>query len=76
VASVDAAIAILAPHGARLQGVALTASGARRRAVADRLRALGVSYLCEAGRLQSPGASWRNGGVDLVELLAIRTASR
>jgi hypothetical protein len=68
VRDLDAAIAILRPHGARLQGVALAGDGALARG--EELRSLGLSYLCEPGRLQSPGASWSNGGIDLVDALA------
>jgi hypothetical protein len=64
----DAAIAILRPHGARLQGVAV--AGEASDGLDDRLAALGVSYVCAPGELQSPGASWRNGGIDLVAALA------
>ncbi len=68
---VDAAVAILRPHAARLQGVAVSANGgAAGDGLGDRLTALGVSYVCAPGELQSPGASWRNGGIDLVASLA------
>jgi hypothetical protein len=100
----DAVVAILRPHAARLQGVAVSANGVyhslRRDVVGaedgnvvgaedgnvvgaedgaagaatdglgERLAALGVSYVCAPGKLQSPGASWRNGGIDLVAALA------
>ena len=85
---VDAAVAILRPHAARLQGVAVSATGVYRSLrrdvvgaedgdageatdeLGDRLAALGVSYVCAPGELQSPGASWRNGGIDLIAALA------
>jgi hypothetical protein len=68
VGDLDTAIAILRPHGPRLQGAALAGDAAIARS--DDLRAFGLSYLCEPGRLQSPGASWPNGGIDLIEALA------
>jgi hypothetical protein len=64
----DAALAILRPHAARVQGVAV--AGAAADGLIDRLAALDVSYVCAPGELQSPGASWRNGGIDLVATLA------
>jgi hypothetical protein len=67
VAIAEAAVAILRPHAARLQGVALVGDDF---GLADRLAAMGVSYVCEPGELQSPGASWRNGGIDLVAALS------
>ena len=69
-ANLDAAIAILRPHRARLQGAALAVDAPRAPAVEDELAALGLSYVCPPGRLQSPGASWLNGGIDLVRELA------
>jgi hypothetical protein len=69
-ANVDAALAILRPHAARLQGVALAVAAERAREVENQLATLGVSYVCAPGRLQSPGASWSNGGIDLVRELA------
>ena len=63
-----AAIDILRPFAGRLQGAALAGSGAA--AAAAGLRRLGVSHLCAPGKLQSPGASWANGGIDLVAALS------
>jgi hypothetical protein len=68
-ANVDAALAILRPHALRLQGVAVAGEREARK-VEEQLAALGVSYVCAPGRLQSPGASWSNGGIDLVRELA------
>jgi hypothetical protein len=70
-----AALDILGPHRARLQGAALAGASAQDHGLRRRLAALGVSYLCAPGRLQSPGASWSNGGVDLVAALAQENAA-
>jgi hypothetical protein len=35
-----------------------------------RLLEIGVSYVCAPGRLQSPPATWANGGIDLIVALA------
>ncbi|HVR31057.1 MAG TPA: acyl-CoA reductase [Thermoanaerobaculia bacterium] len=64
----EAALEALRAAAGRLQGAALAGAGAA--ALSGGLRALGVSYLCEPGRLQSPGATWANGGIDLVEELS------
>jgi hypothetical protein len=52
---------ILAPWKDRLQGVALEGEDAWR--LVDQLTALGVSRVAPPGELQSPDASWHNGGV-------------
>jgi hypothetical protein len=64
------ALDVLRPHGARLQGAALAGEAADDQELHRDLTGLGVSYLCAPGRLQSPGASWSNGGIDLVAALA------
>ena len=46
----------------RLQGAALTGKGAW--ALEPRLRDLGISRFAPPGELQSPNASWHNGGID------------
>ena len=60
----DAAVAILEPHGARLQGVAVAGERATAGGLADRLAALGVS--CTSARPASfnrrARGAWRNGG--------------
>lgn len=59
---------ILAPWAGRLQGAAL--AGAAAWALAPRLAALGVSRTAAPGDLQSPDASWFNGGIDPLAALA------
>jgi len=54
--------AVLAPWAGRLQGAALAGDDARRLGPA--LAELGVSRLAPPGDLQSPDASWHNGGID------------
>jgi hypothetical protein len=51
----------LVPWKDHLQGAALAGEDAWR--LADRLGALGVSRFAEPGDLQSPDASWHNGGI-------------
>ncbi|HXO21689.1 MAG TPA: acyl-CoA reductase, partial [Thermoanaerobaculia bacterium] len=63
--------AILAPWRGRLQGVAMAGiAGEEARQLAAGLTALGVSRLAEPGELQSPDASWHNGGIDPLAALA------
>jgi hypothetical protein len=52
---------ILAPWKDRLQGVALEGEDAWN--LVDRLATLGVSRVAPPGELQSPDASWHNGGI-------------
>ena len=59
---------ILAPWSGRLQGAALAGAAAWR--LAPRLAALGVSRTAAPGWLQSPDASWHNGGRDPLAVLA------
>ena len=56
---------ILAPWKDRLQGAALAGEEAWR--LAGRLAALGVSRCAAPGDLQSPDASWHNGGISPLE---------
>ena len=58
---------VLAPWRGRLQGAALAGPEAWR--LAPRLAALGISRCAAPGDLQSPDASWHNGGVDPLEAL-------
>ncbi len=60
---------ILAPWRGRLQGAALAGPAAWR--LAPRLAALGISRGTATGDLQSPDASWHNGGIDPLEALAL-----
>lgn len=71
VADEESLAAALAPWRDRLQGVALAGEAWR---LAPSLRALGVSRLAEAGELQQPDSSWRNGGISLLEALADDTS--
>ncbi|MEA2694863.1 MAG: hypothetical protein QOJ16_4250, partial [Acidobacteriota bacterium] len=59
---------ILAPWRGRLQGAALAGQGAWRLAAG--LAELGVSRTAAPGELQSPDASWHNGGVDPLAALS------
>jgi hypothetical protein len=54
----------------RLQGAAL--AGRDAWALEDRLRDLGVSRFAAPGELQSPDATWHNGGIHPLEALAPR----
>jgi hypothetical protein len=58
---------ILAPWKDRLQGVAL--EGEDAWSLVDKLAALGVSRVAPPGELQSPDASWHNGGISPLEAL-------
>ncbi|MES1211112.1 MAG: acyl-CoA reductase, partial [Acidobacteriota bacterium] len=60
--------ALLAPWEGRLQGAAL--AGADAWALADRLARLGVSRCAPPGELQSPDASWHNGGISPLAALS------
>lgn len=51
----------------RLQGAAL--AGKEAWALAERLTELGVSRLAAPGELQSPDATWHNGGINPLEAL-------
>jgi hypothetical protein len=53
---------LLTPWRGRLQGAALAGEGAW--ALEPRLAELGVSRLAAPGELQSPDATWHNGGID------------
>jgi len=59
---------ILAPWRGRLQGAALAGPAAWR--LAPRLVDLGISRCAAPGDLQSPDASWHNGGIDPLEALS------
>jgi acyl-CoA reductase LuxC len=59
----------LSPWKGRLQGAAL--SGADSRSLASALEELGFSRFAEPGELQSPDATWHNGGVDPLVALSI-----
>jgi hypothetical protein len=59
---------LLAPWRGRLQGTALAGQDAWRLEPA--LRGIGISRCTPPGELQSPDASWHNGGVDPLAALA------
>jgi hypothetical protein len=61
---------LLTPWRGRLQGAAL--SGATAWRLASRLAELGISRCAAPGDLQSPDATWHNGGLD--PLLALAAA--
>jgi hypothetical protein len=58
---------ILASWQGKLQGAAL--AGEEAWALEPALARLGISRFTPPGELQLPDASWRNGGVDLLEVL-------
>jgi hypothetical protein len=60
--------ALLTPWKDRLQGAAL--AGEAARALTPALERLGLSRLTAPGDLQSPDATWYNGGIDPLEALA------
>jgi len=60
--------AILQPWRGRLQGAALAGDDAWR--LESALRELGISRCAAPGELQSPDATWHNGGIDPLEALA------
>jgi hypothetical protein len=59
---------VLAPWAGRLQGAAL--AGAAAWELVPALGRLGVSRFAAPGELQSPDATWHNGGVDPLAALA------
>jgi len=59
--------AILAPWRGRLQGAAL--AGEKAWELEPRLVELGISRRVAPGELQSPDATWHNGGIDPLEAL-------
>jgi hypothetical protein len=65
--SLDGLPEILVPWSEQLQGVAL--AGAEARRLQPRLEALGISRFAEPGELQSPDATWHNGGVHPITAL-------
>jgi hypothetical protein len=64
----------LGPASARLEAFALAAPSGVREGLEANLRLLGVSYICEPGRMQSPPLDWQHGGGAFLELL--RAAAR
>ncbi|HYG65331.1 MAG TPA: acyl-CoA reductase [Thermoanaerobaculia bacterium] len=59
---------ILSPWSGRLQGAAL--AGEEARALVPRLSALGFSRFAAPGELQSPDATWHNGGIHPLQALS------
>ncbi|HVA84307.1 MAG TPA: acyl-CoA reductase, partial [Candidatus Binataceae bacterium] len=64
----------LANAAGRLEAFALAAPANLRAQLDASLRMLGVSYVCEPGRMQSPPLDWPHGGGLMLELL--REAAR
>lgn len=64
VASLDDALAALAPLGPHLAGVALAGLGDGATEAAEALVALGASRVCAPGRLQQPPLDWPHDGVE------------
>ncbi|HZF08820.1 MAG TPA: acyl-CoA reductase [Thermoanaerobaculia bacterium] len=60
---------LLAPWRGRLQGAAITGV-AETSELLNALTALGVSRIAAPGDLQSPDASWHNGGIDPLAALS------
>lgn len=62
---------LLAPWRGRLQGAAMAGlAGDEARRLGAGLTALGISRIAAPGDLQSPDASWHNGGIDPLRALA------
>jgi hypothetical protein len=61
---------ILAPWRGRLQGAAL--AGEEAWALEPELAGLGISRFAAPGELQSPDATWHNGGIDPLEAISSR----
>ncbi len=64
---------ILAPWRGRLQGAAL--AGEEAWALEPGLAGLGISRFAAPGELQSPDATWHNGGIDPLEAISSRAWS-
>jgi hypothetical protein len=62
--------AILEPWRGRLQGAAL--AGEKAWDLEDRLAGLGISRCAPPGELQSPDATWHNGGINPIAALTSR----
>jgi hypothetical protein len=74
IASLDLLPPLLEPWRGLLQGAAL--GGAAARALGPALRRLGFSRLAACGELQSPDATWANGGIMPLEALASGCSDR
>jgi hypothetical protein len=59
----------LGPATGRLEAFALGAPSDAREGLEAKLRLLGVSYICEPGRMQSPPLDWPHGGAAFLRLL-------
>ena len=70
----EAVLELLAPWRRKLQGAAL--AGDRAWRLGPALEELGISRLAAPGDLQSPDASWHNGGVNPLEVLTSSRAPR
>ncbi|MEE2827886.1 MAG: acyl-CoA reductase, partial [Myxococcota bacterium] len=58
---------VLAPLGARLQGLAYGGEGARRASLSELLRPLGLSIAVQPGMLQRPPVDWNHDDVRILE---------
>ncbi|MGZ6241439.1 MAG: acyl-CoA reductase, partial [Candidatus Binataceae bacterium] len=67
--SADQLAARLGVAAGRLEAFALGAPNGLRARLEAGLRRLGVSYVCEPGRMQSPPLDWPHGGGAMLELL-------
>ena len=67
--SADQLGARLGVAAGRLEAFALEAPNGLRARLEAGLRRLGVSYVCEPGRMQSPPLDWPHGGGAMLELL-------
>ena len=67
--SADQLGARLGAAAGRLEAFALGAPDGLRAPLESELRGLGVSYVCEPGRMQSPPLDWPHGGGAMLELL-------
>ena len=73
-ADLDAALAAIAPHAARLAGVALDGFGDAAVRIAAELARLGASRVCAPGTLQTPPLDWPRDGRAVLLPLARRSA--
>lgn len=70
----DAALAAIAPHAARLAGVALEGFGEASAKLAAELVRLGASRVCAPGTLQTPPLDWPRDGRAVLLPFARRSA--
>jgi acyl-CoA reductase-like NAD-dependent aldehyde dehydrogenase len=68
VADVDALMNRIEPLAERLEAFAIAGPATGCDVTRARLEKLGVSYVCEAGQMQSPPLEWRHGGGGFIEI--------